>query len=231
MKRFRVEIIVGIIAIIMFALIAIFTFVIGPANMDTVVYEFIASWRNNFTISFFKIFTHIAGKIVTIALVIMLAFVLINRKKSTYKTYVKHEKWNNFLNLIMPWLIFALSILLVTILFFILKAVFARVRPVDWFLIYESGYSFPSGHTSTAVAMYGALALIINNSINKKWLKILVWIIFISITILVGISRIFLGVHYFTDILGGLFLGILVITISSIFIKVTNTKINLRNDK
>ena len=193
MRGFKKEIIIGTIALGLFALVAIFTFAIGAYNVDTAVYKFIASWRNDFTISFFKIFTHIAGKIVTIVLVIVLAFVLINRRKSTYKQYVKNEKWNNFLNLIMPWLIFALSVLLVTILFFVFKVIFARTRPFEWFLIEEDGFSFPSGHTSTAVAMYGVITLLIHNSVDKKWIKYLIWSLFAIIVLLVGVSRIFLG--------------------------------------
>ncbi len=230
MKTFKLEIISCILATILFAFTAVLVFATPSPGVDNAVFSFVSAWRNDFTIAFFTYFTHIAGKVVTIALVVILAFIFINRNKSTYMQYVKNERWNNFLNLITPWLIFALSVLFVTILFFVFKGIFARHRPVDWFIIDETGYSFPSGHTATAVVMYGVIALLIHYSFDKKWIKVLTWSLFAIITAMIGVSRIFLGVHYFTDVLGGLFLGFIVLAIASACIKLTATKICLTKD-
>ncbi|MBE5735599.1 MAG: phosphatase PAP2 family protein [Clostridiales bacterium] len=228
MGKYKKEIIIGSVAVLLFIAVAILTFAVGIQNVDISVYNFISSIRGDATNAFFATFTHIAGKFVTIGMVIIFAFLLLNRDKSSYKQYVRNEKWNNFINLIMPWLIFALSVLLVTILFFVIKAVFARPRPVDWFLVDEDGFSFPSGHTSTAVAMFGAIALLVHNSTNKKWVKYTMWTVCALTIILVGVSRIFLGVHYFTDVVAGLLLGVVVLCIASIVIKATKTRIYLR---
>lgn len=68
------------------------------------------------------------------------------------------------------------------------------------------GYSFPSGHSSNAVTVYGSLA------VHEKKRKIL-WILAVVLPLLVGFSRVFVGVHYPTDVLCGWLLGIIVITV------------------
>lgn len=68
------------------------------------------------------------------------------------------------------------------------------------------GYSFPSGHSSNAVTVYGSLA------VHEKKRKLL-WVLAVLLPILVGFSRVFVGVHYPTDVLCGWLLGIIVITV------------------
>ena len=228
MKKYKKELIIAVISLILFALVTIFVFAIGSQQFDTDVFNAVAKLRNDFFIPFFKVVTFIASKYFTIILVVILPFVLWNRNKSTYKKFMKNEKGNNFLNLIKPWLIFGLAVAAVTILFFIIKFIFQRDRPFDWFLVFESGHSFPSGHTATAVTMYGTISLLLNYTFDKKWLKVLTTTLTSIIVVLVGISRIFLGVHYTTDVIAGLFLGIFVISFVSIAIKAMDARIDYR---
>ena len=111
-----------------------------------------------------------------------------------------------------------------------MKNIFARPRPVEWFLVNQGGYSFPSGHTTTATTLYGTLVMLINNSTDKKWVNILTWTLMPIIIVLIGISRIFLGVHYTTDVLAGLMLGIVMLCIASVVIKALNPKICYKNN-
>ena len=82
------------------------------------------------------------------------------------------------------------------------------LRPVDSSKdvmdVAAQGYSFPSGHSSNAVTMYGSLAA------HEKKRKVL-WILAVVLPLLVGFSRVFVGVHYPTDVLGGWVLGIVIV--------------------
>jgi undecaprenyl-diphosphatase len=88
-----------------------------------------------------------------------------------------------------------------------MKLVFARPRPqLPWANVLPD-YSFPSGHTMNAVVFYGALALIIWSIYGRRAGVIAVAATTV-IAILVGISRIYLGYHYLTDVAGGILAGV-----------------------
>ena len=83
----------------------------------------------------------------------------------------------------------------------------------DQWDVAAQGYSFPSGHSSGAVTVYGSLAC---HEKNRKWL----WVLAIVLPILTGFSRVFVGAHFPTDVLCGWVLGILVILIVSLLRRV-----------
>src|SRR5450759_5778126 len=88
-----------------------------------------------------------------------------------------------------------------------MKLWFYRPRPkLPWAQV-RLVYSFPSGHTMNAVVFYVALALIVW-SIQGRRAGLLAMVIAAAIAIGVGISRIYLGYHYLTDVVGGLLAGI-----------------------
>lgn len=85
----------------------------------------------------------------------------------------------------------------------LLKAGFARTRPPHehgW--VVEDGWSFPSGHSSGAVAVYGMLAYLLLRSLRPAW-RLPLLLATITLILLVGYSRIVLHVHYFSDVLAG----------------------------
>jgi undecaprenyl-diphosphatase len=89
-----------------------------------------------------------------------------------------------------------------------LKLLVHRHRPfVDGWFVDWSGYSFASGHTIGATLLYGQLALFIIPVIKSRRARALIFSTTIFIVVLVGFSRIALGAHYVTDVLGGMFLG------------------------
>ncbi|MGI8383937.1 phosphatase PAP2 family protein [Robertmurraya sp. P23] len=92
------------------------------------------------------------------------------------------------------------------ILFLSLKMFFHRARPDLHRLAEASNYSFPSGHATMAFALYGVLTFLLWRHINTSF-KRTIHIILSGIVILsIGISRIYLGVHYPSDILAGYFI-------------------------
>lgn len=85
-----------------------------------------------------------------------------------------------------------------------LKLAFKRERPVPFFdLLPPETYSFPSGHALTSACFFGALAAILSGRIKSKRARAIMWTLATSMFLLVGFSRIYLGVHHTTDVIAG----------------------------
>lgn len=85
----------------------------------------------------------------------------------------------------------------------IAKQLISRVRPEVNYLIDQPGYSFPSGHTMAAVSLFGLIVYLSYIMIEKGTVRKLTVISAITLVVLMGASRVYLGVHFFTDIMGG----------------------------
>ena len=90
----------------------------------------------------------------------------------------------------------------------ILKRVFQRQRPGVIAMIHESGFSFPSGHSMGSAAI-GAALVIAACRIQQRWPRRILCGLGVLFPLFVGISRIYVGVHYAGDVLGGWSLGVL----------------------
>ena len=110
------------------------------------------------------------------------------------------------------------NIVIITVLNQLLKRILQRPRPTEFRIVEETGYSFPSGHSMVSMAFYGYLIYLIYRYIKNKYVKRTLITILSILICLIGISRIYLGVHYTSDVLGGFLLSIsyLVVYISSI---------------
>jgi membrane-associated phospholipid phosphatase len=96
----------------------------------------------------------------------------------------------------------------------LLKLIFQRARPPLNFMLYpETGFSFPSGHATAAMALYGFLFYIIWKH-DKHYLKKPFMILLAVLITLVGVSRLYFGVHYLTDVLAGYAVGLIWIFLS-----------------
>ena len=108
-----------------------------------------------------------------------------------------------------------------------IKHIVRRPRPNVLRLVEESGYSFPSGHSMISVAFYGLVIYLVYKNVNNKYLK---WTLITLLSLLIltiGFSRIYVGVHYFTDVVGGFFLALAYLIV---YIYIYNKKV-IKNEK
>lgn len=172
---------IAIIALIIFTYIAINVFKKEIFTWDTSIYNYLMQKRNIKLNELVILFTELGGAIVITIITILL---LIFTKK-------EHKK------------MILINVIFITLLNQILKIVFMRPRPEIMRLIDENGYSFPSGHSMVSTAFYGLLIYLIYKNVKNNYLK---WFGCIALSLLIiGIclSRIYLGVHYASDVIGG----------------------------
>lgn len=190
--------IICLISLIIFIILSILVITKNDIYLDSVIYNFISKYRSDDLTYIVKNLTHVSSAFVVILITVLVLIIF------------KNKKYGLFMSI---------DLVLITILQYVLKYTFTRNRPVDINLIEETGYSFPSGHSLTAMAFYGFIIyLIYTSKISKK--NKYIYIIFFSMLILVtGLSRIYLGVHFFTDVLGAFSLSLSFLIIYTHFIK------------
>lgn len=115
----------------------------------------------------------------------------------------------------------------VTLINQLLKHIIRRPRPNILRLVEESGYSFPSGHSMVSMAFYGIIIYLVYKNVSNKYLKWLLISLLSLLILSIGFSRIYVGVHYFTDVAGGFLLGLAYVVI---YVNIYNNKVKL-NEK
>lgn len=98
-----------------------------------------------------------------------------------------------------------------------IKHLVERIRPaMDTVLVVETGYSFPSGHTMAATCFYGFLIALLYRTEMKAVLRGILTALLSLLIVLIGVSRIYLGAHFFSDVLGGfcLSVGLVIVNVS-----------------
>lgn len=106
-----------------------------------------------------------------------------------------------------------------------LKAFFGRHRPYEYFLVQQGGFSFPSGHAMITLCFYGMAAYLYlrNKRLDSK--KVLIWFITVAFIGLTGLSRIYLGVHWPTDIIAGYSAGFIWIYLCILAVEIAHKKL------
>ena len=151
-------------------------------EFDSVVYNFLVNNRNEVLNNFFKIITQFGSALVLIIITI-LCVIFIRDKK--YKILVPA------------------NLVTIAIINIVLKNFFLRPRPNEFRLIEETGYSFPSGHAMASTAFYGLLIYIVHEKVENKILRNTICIMLGLLILLISISRIYVGVHYTSDVIAG----------------------------
>ena len=166
----------------------IFVITKNKLYIDDIGYNIISKLRSNNMDKIVKIITNIGGTIVIGIVTIISLFIFRNKKIN---------------------ICIVLNLLGIVVLNnVIIKNIIGRDRPSDINIITEAGKSFPSGHSAVSMVVYGYLIYLTYNYIKNKKIKYLLISILSILILVVGLTRIYLGVHYTSDVLGGYLLGI-----------------------
>lgn len=164
---------------------------------DQAIYNYINSFNSSLLTDILIVITNFAHAITFIVFTIILIFCIRNRRIGKY---------------------IASNLTLVFLLNQILKIIIARPRPYTNSIVEEMGYSFPSAHAMVSFGYYGFLIYLVYKNIENKKIKIPLITLLSLLIIFIGISRIYLGVHYATDVLGGFVIAFIYLVIFIKFI-------------
>lgn len=106
----------------------------------------------------------------------------------------------------------------------IIKKIIRRARPNITHLVVVDGFSFPSGHSTSSLMFYGFLIYIIAKNLPKSHFKTFLMSILIILVISIGFSRVYLGVHYLSDVLGGFALSLGLLSLYILWLERAKTK-------
>lgn len=180
--------IILLICIIIFLAIIEDVFEKETMTIDLIIYEIIVkNMRTDMLTSIFKIITNLGGAYCLIIIAILSA------------VFIKDKK----IAISVP-----INLIIITILNLVLKNIVERPRPEGYRLITETGYSFPSGHSMISAAFYGLIIYFIWKNVKNRKLKYIFSLLLGLLIALIGISRIYLGVHYASDVIGGFSISI-----------------------
>ena len=151
-------------------------------SFDTSIYQIVSIFICQPITSVFKVITNLGSAIPLIA--ISIATIL----------FLKNKNYGKYISI---------NLVVITILSVLMKNIFQRPRPTEHRIIDETGYSFPSAHSMVNMAFYGFLVYLIYKYVDNKYLKWTLCTLLTFLILAIGISRIYLGVHYPSDVLGG----------------------------
>lgn len=191
---------------VLFTIITYFIFSDKINHIDTLVHSYILGIRNENLTSILLTITNISSAYALIVLSILLLIIIKEKKIPLLIT----------LNLICSYALNAFA-----------KVIFTRPRPEGINLIEESGFSYPSGHSMVSMAYYGFIAYLIYKKQTNKVIKTIIIVSLLLTILLVGFSRIYLGVHYLSDVIGGFLLSIFYLMI---FIKYSKIEKKWKNE-
>ncbi|BCY09455.1 bifunctional DedA family/phosphatase PAP2 family protein [Actinoplanes sp. L3-i22] len=161
------------------------------ATRDSPVAAWLVDHRTGWLTAVMRVVTALgSGRVVTVLLV--LAVLVLARPGRRWSTAV----------------MLAVVVTGTAVLIDAIKLLTTRIRPdITDLLTSAPGYAFPSGHSAQAAAAYGAIAYLLAGRLQRWGHRVTVWTVAVLIVALVGFSRLYLGAHWLTDVLGGFALG------------------------
>lgn len=158
-------------------------------SLDVFFGSYVASMQTNTLTDFFKVITHLGDKYALVVIFGLILVLVLMRKLFVGRALILFVSVGGAIGVST-----------------ILKHLVERARPLNG-LVTEMGYAFPSNHATMAIVTYGfCIYLLMRSKISSCIRKILISILVLLI-LLIGFSRIYLGVHFFSDIMGGYTLG------------------------
>lgn len=192
-----IVLILFIASLIVLSLLAFRVFQLKDEQFDHLVFEKVSVLVSNNTTSFLQFITFLGSTWFLASVNILLAL---------YFLFIRKHKWYSIK---VP--VIALGGVL---LMFLMKQFFNRPRPLTPLLEAIDGFSFPSGHSFMSVVTYGLLIFLVWNSSAKQLHKMLLIFCLALLILLIGFSRIYLRVHYFSDVMAGFSAGIIWLSLS-----------------
>lgn len=183
MEKKKKILIGGLALVFLLILIAVVFQVTGW--FDSTIYQAVRLLRCNFFDNYFIFITKFGNPLSV--LIVVLVFILLFRNRDSLLLSI--SAFNSvFLNML-------------------IKQIIRRERPNGLRLIKQGGYSFPSGHAMISVCVYGFLLYLVWTKVKNKYLKYGISVFLLLLILSIGISRIYVGVHYATDVLAGYILA------------------------
>lgn len=176
--------------------------------LDTIIYQIaVIHLRTQPLTTILKVITNLGGSYVLITIALLSLLLLKNKKIA---------------------ITINLNLIISVALNSILKNIIQRPRPEGYRLIDESGYSFPSGHSMVSMAFYGLLIYLLWKKVKNKKIKYVACTLLGILILMIGFSRIYLGVHYASDVIGGFVIAIAYLVV---FTTVTKSILEIENMK
>lgn len=197
MKKIKREYIFIAILLVLFFVLTMFVISDKTSILDEKFFNNVIKLENNILTKVLYMITNIGSTLGVIIVLILLAIIFMRKKSLSDFKYVVS------------------NVGIGVILMKTLKHIIKRVRP-SWKWIVQGGFSYPSGHTISAILLYGTLILLVNKKLNSKYKKHIITFLF-GMIFLISISRIYFGVHYLTDVVASLILGTIILIISNVF--------------
>lgn len=149
-------------------------------GFDSFIYTLVTKNKNDIITNIYKFITFFGSTAFMVALAVFFLVIFYKNKKGG---------------------IIAVGLIISTIINNVIKVIVRRQRPIDLMMVEENTFSFPSGHTMAAVTMYGLLIYLMWQSKIDKKLKIIVTVLLSLLIVGIGLSRIYLGAHYASDVI------------------------------
>ena len=188
-KILNKKILSGAIFLLLFIILTILVLTNVTTNLDNTINSFMLSINNIKLTKIMIIITNIGSAYSLISITFLISLIAIIKNKKL--------PLNTIINLI--------SVFIISQIF---KNIIHRQRPLNEFLVSATGYSYPSGHSMVSLAYFLYIAISLCKYTNNKLLKIIIKLLSILLILVIGFSRIYLGVHYLTDVLAGYLLGL-----------------------
>jgi len=193
--------VVASLSILLFLFIWLNLESLSSQNFEHQVSNLVQSFRNDKLTSYMKFVTHVGDLYGYIAIILTLGIILLLKRR---------------FDLIIQIVSVVVSSALLNLF---LKSLINRPRPYGEALVKVNFHSFPSGHAMSAIVFYGLIIYLIFKLTKNVSIKLFSSIFCISLILLIGLSRIYLGVHYPTDVLAGYSFGFTYLVVTIFIIK------------